>query len=93
MGMGNEDRRRQRIHPMIERRLPAVVFAVLPANAAEDAVAPHFERAVQLTELEHLDALSGVYEQIEAALRAQLLAFVRIDPATRENEWRSVQGW
>lgn len=41
--------------------------------------------------LEQLDALPGVYAQIEAALRAQLLAFIRTDPATRENEWRGVQ--
>jgi Ca-activated chloride channel family protein len=38
-----------------------------------------------------LPELPTVYAQIEAALRAQILAFVRIDPGTRENEWRSVQ--
>ncbi|HET7436193.1 MAG TPA: VWA domain-containing protein [Thermoanaerobaculia bacterium] len=37
-----------------------------------------------------LRELPAVYAEIEAALRAQLLAFIRTDPATRENDWRSV---
>ncbi|HEV7243104.1 MAG TPA: VWA domain-containing protein [Thermoanaerobaculia bacterium] len=41
--------------------------------------------------LEQLAELPKVYAQIEAALRAQFLAFVRTDPATRENEWRTVR--
>ena len=41
--------------------------------------------------LEHLADLPNVYAQIEAALRAQFLAFIRTDPATRENEWHSVK--
>jgi VWFA-related protein len=41
--------------------------------------------------LERLEDLPHVYARIEAALRAQILAFVRTDPATRENEWRPVQ--
>jgi VWFA-related protein len=39
----------------------------------------------------HLSELPGVYARIEAALRAQLIAFVRTDPALRENEWRPVR--
>ena len=38
--------------------------------------------------LRKLDELPDVYERIGAALRSQLLAFVRIEPGTRENEWR-----
>lgn len=41
--------------------------------------------------LDDLAELPGVYARIEAALRAQILAFVRTEPATRENEWRRVQ--
>lgn len=41
--------------------------------------------------LTDLASLPGVYAQIETALRAQLLAFVRTDPATKENEWRSIR--
>ncbi|HEX6086764.1 MAG TPA: VWA domain-containing protein [Thermoanaerobaculia bacterium] len=41
--------------------------------------------------LSDLSELPGVYARIEAALRAQLIAFIRTDPATRENEWRSVR--
>lgn len=38
-----------------------------------------------------LAELPDVYARIEAALRAQILAFVRTDPATKENEWRNVR--
>jgi Ca-activated chloride channel homolog len=41
--------------------------------------------------LHELAELPGLYARIEAALRGQILVFVRTDPATRENEWRSVQ--
>jgi VWFA-related protein len=41
--------------------------------------------------LEHLGDLPGIYSRIEAALRAQILAFIRTDPATRENEWRPIE--
>ncbi len=41
--------------------------------------------------LTRLDELPGVYARIEAALRAQILAFIRTDPATRENEWRPMR--
>lgn len=41
--------------------------------------------------LDDLGQLPRLYAHIEAALRAQFLAFVRTDPATRENEWRPIQ--
>jgi Ca-activated chloride channel family protein len=41
--------------------------------------------------LRSLTELPDVYARIEAALRAQILAFIRTDPGTRENEWRSIQ--
>jgi VWFA-related protein len=41
--------------------------------------------------LVELAELPGVYARIEALLRAQILAFFRSDPATRENEWRPLQ--
>jgi Ca-activated chloride channel homolog len=41
--------------------------------------------------LRKLDELPEVYERIGAALRSQMLAFVRIEPGTRENEWREIR--
>jgi VWFA-related protein len=41
--------------------------------------------------LRKLEDLPDVYAEIEKALRAQMLAFVRTDPGTRENEWRSIK--
>ncbi|HEY0144325.1 MAG TPA: VWA domain-containing protein [Thermoanaerobaculia bacterium] len=41
--------------------------------------------------LHELVELPGLYARIEAALRAQILAFVRTDPGTRENEWRRIR--
>jgi hypothetical protein len=32
-----------------------------------------------------------VYARIEAALRAQVLAFMRTDRGGRENEWRAIR--
>jgi VWFA-related protein len=40
--------------------------------------------------LDDLGQLGHVYARIEASLRAQILAFVRTDPGTRENEWRPI---
>jgi Mg-chelatase subunit ChlD len=40
--------------------------------------------------LDDLAQLPAIFARIEAALRAQVLVFVRTDPAKRENEWRSV---
>jgi VWFA-related protein len=42
-------------------------------------------------ELHRLEELPAFYERIEAALRAQMLVFVRIDPGTRDNEWREIR--
>lgn len=41
--------------------------------------------------LQQFAELPDVYADIEAALRGQVLAFVRTEPATRENEWRSIR--
>ena len=41
--------------------------------------------------LDYLDELGHLYARIEASLRAQILAFVRTDPGTRENEWRPIR--
>jgi Ca-activated chloride channel homolog len=41
--------------------------------------------------LHRLEELPALYERIEAALRAQILVFVRTDPGTRENEWRQIR--
>lgn len=41
--------------------------------------------------LQELAELPAIYARIEAALRAQILAFVRTDPAVRENEWRPIR--
>lgn len=40
--------------------------------------------------LDNLAELPSVYAQIEAALRAQFLAFFATDAATAENEWRAI---
>ena len=40
--------------------------------------------------LDDLAQLPGIFSRIEAALRAQVLAVVRTDPAKKENEWRDV---
>jgi Ca-activated chloride channel homolog len=41
--------------------------------------------------LTELSALPGVYSRIEAALRAQVLAFVRTEAGKKENEWRNIE--
>lgn len=41
--------------------------------------------------LERLDDLPSIFARIEAALRAQVLAFIRTEPAKKENEWHAVQ--
>ncbi|HEY0156992.1 MAG TPA: VWA domain-containing protein [Thermoanaerobaculia bacterium] len=41
--------------------------------------------------LTELAALPGIYARIEAALRAQVLAFVRTEPGKKENEWRNIR--
>jgi VWFA-related protein len=57
---------------------------------------PDLQRIAQTTGgtahiLKDLAELPAIYARIEAALRAQILAFVRTDPGTRENEWRSIK--
>jgi hypothetical protein len=41
--------------------------------------------------LTELSALPAIYSRIEAALRAQLLAFVRTEAGKKENEWRNIE--
>ena len=41
--------------------------------------------------LHRLEELPALYERVEAALRAQVLVFVRIDPGTRDNQWREIR--
>lgn len=38
-----------------------------------------------------LEELPSIYARIEAALRAQLIAFIRTERASRENEWRAIR--
>ncbi len=40
--------------------------------------------------LASLDELPAVYARVEAALRAQVLAFISTEPATHENDWRAI---
>jgi hypothetical protein len=72
-------------------------IAAAPGTVATDEVENReLTRIAKLTggsshTLTDLAALPQVYARIATALRAQLLAFVRTDPATKENEWRSVR--
>ena len=74
----------------LARRVNVPIHAIAPLRvddlqsvARSTGGTPHAMRS--FTEL------PGIYAQIEAALRTQMLAFVRTDPATRENEWRNVK--
>ncbi|MBV8515975.1 MAG: VWA domain-containing protein [Acidobacteria bacterium] len=67
--------------PKAERRLDA-------PNAELMSIARATGGSAQT--LDNLAELPRLYAQIESALRAQLLAFVRTDPGTRANEWRPV---
>lgn len=71
--------------------VPIHAFAASTDATADDL--KHVARATGGTAhtLTSLAELPDVFARIEAALRAQLLVFVRTDPATRENDWRSVQ--
>jgi VWFA-related protein len=65
--------------------------AAAPSNVDED-----LQRIAQSTggtarALDSLAELPAVYARIEAALRAQVLAFIRTEPATKDNEWRSIR--
>jgi VWFA-related protein len=78
--------------------MPAQLDATTPVRASSAAAATDddLQRLARATggtahRLDTLPALPSIYTRIEAALRAQLLAFIRTDPATRENEWRSIK--
>lgn len=68
--------------------LPRTRFTDLP-----DLDLPEIARSTggSAQSLDNLSDLPHLYAQIEAALRAQILAFVRVDPATKGNEWRPIQ--
>ncbi|HYI12428.1 MAG TPA: VWA domain-containing protein [Thermoanaerobaculia bacterium] len=75
--------------------VPATLTAGSPPPPTGDPADRELKRVAQSTAgtshtLHSLAELPDVYTRIEAALRAQILAFVRTDPGTRENEWRSV---
>ncbi|HUR81964.1 MAG TPA: VWA domain-containing protein [Thermoanaerobaculia bacterium] len=73
----------------LARRVNIPIHVIEP----EESALQHIAAATGGTAhtLESLAALPGVYAQIQAALRAQFLAFIRVDDATRENEWRGVR--
>jgi Ca-activated chloride channel family protein len=78
--------------------VPVHVIASLPAMSGSGIERPAQDELMRITQstggtyhtLHALAELQGLYARIETALRAQLLVFVRTDPATRENEWREV---
>ena len=72
--------------------VPIHVIEAIPSEPADGTLA-RVARSTGGTfhTLEALSELPAVYARIEAALRAQLIAFVRTAPATRENEWRPVR--
>lgn len=78
--------------------LPRGAMGVL-TNQAQAEVARAYRALERLTAstggstqmLPRLEELPFFYERIEAALRAQMLVFVRIDPGTRDNEWREIR--
>jgi VWFA-related protein len=76
-----------RLHASTEPRL-AEQRPIDPPNAKLASIARATGGSSQA--LDDLGDLPGVYAHIEAALRAQILAFIRTDPGTRENEWRPV---
>ncbi len=79
--------------------VPVHVIAALPGMSGLGIEKPsegELTRVAQSTggtyqTLHELRELRALYARIEAALRAQVLLFVRTDPATKENEWRGVQ--
>jgi VWFA-related protein len=80
--------------------VPVHVFAAPPsgipgASLTVVHLASGLRRIAQATggtshTVQDLDELPRVFARIEAALRAQVLAFIRTDPATRDNEWRAI---
>lgn len=79
--------------------VPVHVIAALPGKSGSGFEKPAQDELTGIAQstggtyqtLHALAELPALYSRIEAALRAQVLVFVRTDPATRENEWRSVQ--
>jgi VWFA-related protein len=79
--------------------VPVHVIAALPGMSGAGIPRPEEGELTHIAQstggtyhtLHDLAELPGLYARIQAALRAQILVFVRTDPATRENEWRSVE--
>src|SRR3954454_10220303 len=72
----------------LARRVSVPVHAIGPSG--QDLV-----RVAKMTggtsqPLDDLAQLPAIFARIESALRAQVLVFIRRDPAKRENEWRNV---
>jgi VWFA-related protein len=72
--------------------VPIHIIESIPV-APNDGTLPRVAHATGGTAhvLQDLTELPSLYAAIESALRHQLLAFIRTDPATRENEWRAVK--
>jgi VWFA-related protein len=79
--------------------VPVHVIAALPGKSGLGFEKPAEDELTNIARstggtyqtLHELAELAALYARIEAALRAQILVFVRTDPATRENEWRGVE--
>ena len=72
--------------------VPIHVIESVPVDGGDDTLERLGPRTGGTAHTLHeLPELPSIYARIEAALRAQILAFIRTDPATRENEWREVK--
>ena len=72
----------------LARRVSVPVHAIGPSGEELKKVAKMTGGTSQ--PLDDLAQLPAIFTRIEAALRAQVLVFIRTDPAKRENEWRNV---
>lgn len=72
----------------LARRVSVPVHAIGPSGDELKKVARMTGGTAQ--PLDDLAQLPAIFARIEAALRAQVLVFIRTDPAKRENEWRNV---
>ncbi|HKR67052.1 MAG TPA: VWA domain-containing protein, partial [Thermoanaerobaculia bacterium] len=73
-----------------------IIAPPLPRTATASAPVDTLERIARsmggtFHPLTDLAQLGAIYTRIETALRAQILAFLRTDPATKENEWRPMR--
>lgn len=71
--------------------VPIHVIEAIPVEENDGALLPLAKSTGGTAhQLATLDALPTAYEAIQASLRAQFLAFIRTEPASRDNEWRKV---